>query len=251
MPKLTLSIAALVAANLVPLVGVVLFGWDAAVIVLLYWTENVVTGFYSILKMALARVEKPAEQLGKLFIIPFFCVHFGGFCAVHGAFLLAFFKIGGGFPDLNMHWPGPLMFVGLLVSVIAQLWQSRPPGMEWPVLCLLTSHGVSFVQNYLVGGEYARLSPGVLMGQPYGRIVLLHVAIIAGGLPVMLLGSPVPLLIILIGLKIVVDIALHNRSHGAGQQGKDGEDGPAALQGKAARRAPRAKGAGKAKRGKR
>lgn len=217
MPKIDLSVAALIVANLVPLAGVLLFGWDAAVIVLLYWTENLVIGFYTVLKMALARVDSPAGHLGKLFAIPFFCLHFGGFCAVHGFFLLVFFKVGGQIGSLLPHgtWLGPLVFIQLLISVVVRLWQSGPPGMEWPVLGLFVSHGISFVQNYLLGREYASMTGQSLMMQPYGRIVLLHVAIIAGGMPVMLLGSPVPLLCILIVLKIGMDMWLHARSHRA------------------------------------
>ena len=52
-----------------------------------------------------------------------------------------------------------------------------------------------------------------LMGQPYTRVVILHVAIIAGGVPIMLLGSPVPLLCILVLLKVGMDICLHMKEH--------------------------------------
>ena len=44
------------------------------------------------------------------------------------------------------------------------------------------------------------------MMRPYKRIVLMHVAIIAGGVPIMMLGSPVPLLCILVFLKIGMDV---------------------------------------------
>jgi len=213
--KPSFSILALIAANLTPLFGVLFFGWDAAAIVLLYWIENLIIGAYNILRMILVKVKSPSEQLKKLFIIPFFCIHFGGFCAVHGFFLLAFFKLGD---DLNFFapqgpWLGPLIFVQLLVAVIAQLWESRPPGMEWPVLGLAVSHGISFIRNYLIGGEYLTLTAGKLMSRPYTRIVLLHVAIIAGGVPIMMLGSPAPLLCILVFLKIGMDVWLHARSH--------------------------------------
>jgi hypothetical protein len=90
-----LSLLALIAANLAPLFGVLFFGWDAAAIVLLYWIENLIIGAYNILRMILVKVKSQSEQFKKLFIIPFFCVHFGGFCAVHGFFLLTFFKLGG------------------------------------------------------------------------------------------------------------------------------------------------------------
>ena len=51
-----------------------------------------------------------------------------------------------------------------------------------------------------------------LMGQPYLRIVLLHLTIIFGAVPTILLGSPMGMLIVLILLKIVIDVALHTKS---------------------------------------
>jgi hypothetical protein len=221
-PKITISIVALAAANLVPLAGVFLLGWNAAVIVLLYWTENLVIGFYNILRMALVRVERPVLHLTKFVAIPFFCIHFGGFCAVHGVFILAFFNLGGGLEFLSPSraWPGPLVFVHLLVSVIGRLWQSHPRGMEWPVMGLFASHGISFVHNYLLRKEYISLSIKKLFGQPYKRIVILHLAIIAGGIPIMMLDSPIPLLLILVFGKIGLDIHLHTKSHKA-EAGKE------------------------------
>src|SRR4051812_39197593 len=41
----------LIAANALPLFGVLFLGWDAFSIVLLYWTENVVIGAINVLKM--------------------------------------------------------------------------------------------------------------------------------------------------------------------------------------------------------
>jgi len=209
------SLAALVLANLVPLAGVLWLGWDAGVVVLLYWAENLVVGAYTVLKLALVQVERPAQNFEKLINIPFFCIHFGGFTAVHGVLLMSFFGLGDGMRDLlpGHTWPGPLVFLQMLVSVVAELWSVRPPGMEWPLLALVVSHGVSFVQNFLLGREYAQLTVRKVMTQPYGRIVMLHVAIIAGGVFVLKLGSPLPLLIILVGFKIGLDLWLHRRSH--------------------------------------
>ena len=185
----------LIVANLVPLIGAVAFDWDVASILLLYWSENVIIGFYTALKMAIAPMPVPPLHLAKLFMIPFFIVHFGGFCFGHLMFLLIF--LGGGHAE-----PSVERFRELL-----------PPGVLWPVLGLFVSHGVSFVHNHLLRGEYRRLPLPQLMIQPYGRIILLHVAIIAGGMPVMLLGSPTPLLVILVLFKIVMDVVLHVRSH--------------------------------------
>ena len=110
-------------------------------------------------------------------------------------------------------WPGPLVFMQLLFSVAGSLWRNHPAGMEWPVIGLFVSHGISFVQNYLMKKEYASLTIAKLMNQPYKRIVILHVAIIAGGVPIMMVGSPVPLMCILMLLKVCMDIYLHNKEH--------------------------------------
>ena len=213
--KPSLSIVALTIANLVPLLGVFLLDWDAAAIVLLYWIENLIIGFLNILRMALVKVESRSKQFQKLFMIPFFCIHFGGFCAVHGFFLLTFFKIGADTDVFSPKatWAGPLIFLQLLVSVVMRLWESRPPGLEWPALGLFVSHGISFIRNYLIGKEYMVLKLNQIMMRPYKRILLMHVAIIAGGIPIMMIGSPVPLLCILIFLKTGMDIWLHIKSH--------------------------------------
>jgi len=209
------SVIALVAANLAPLFGVLFLGWNAPMILLLYWSENVIIGAYNVLKMALVRMDPPISNLGKVFVIPFFCIHFGGFCAVHGMFLMAFFKGLGDGGNLMRHlsWPGPLVFIQLLVSVIATLWATLPAAMAWPIAGLAVSHGISFVENYLAGGEYRKTSLSELMSQPYGRVVILHVTILAGGFCVAMFGSPVPMVAALVFLKTGLDVYLHRRSH--------------------------------------
>jgi len=99
------STGALIGANLIPFVGIFLFGWDVKYIVLLYWIENLVVTFYNILKMLAPRTNQAVEHAGKLFVIPFFCIHYGGFCAVHGFFLIHFFKIGTGTSPFDIASP--------------------------------------------------------------------------------------------------------------------------------------------------
>jgi hypothetical protein len=213
----TFSLIALVAANLVPLAGVLFLGWDAAMILLLYWSENLVIGAFNVLKMILVQPRSRVGWAGKLFMVPFFCVHFGGFCAVHGLFLLLLLGLGGEDAmtptSAGTAWPGPLIFVQLLVGVVAHAWNVRPEGSTWPLLALAAGHGISFVQNYLGKLEYETLNLERLMGAPYGRIAVLQVAILAGAAPILALHSPVPMLCALVVLKIVMDVKLHARSH--------------------------------------
>jgi uncharacterized membrane protein AbrB (regulator of aidB expression) len=85
--------------------------------------------------------------------------------------------------------------------------------MIWAVIGLTLSHGVSFVENYILGQEYKTSSMKKLMHKPYQRIIVMHIAILAGGIFVMKLDSPLPLMIILVLLKILFDLHLHTKSH--------------------------------------
>jgi len=189
---------ALIISNFVPLAGVFFFGWDAFSIVLLYWLENLVIGGYTILKIVLLPAENARSQLQKILIVPFFCVHYGMFCFGHGVFIVAIFT------EFGISGPGS--------SPPGTLFE-RLPGLILPALALGVSHGISFVQNFVLQKEYKEMNLGDLMKAPYARIVILHVALIAAAFVVILLGSPLPLLVILIGLKIGMDIWLHNREH--------------------------------------
>ena len=51
------------------------------------------------------------------------------------------------------------------------------------------------------------------MFMPYGRVILLHIAILIGGLVSLLLGSPIYLLFLLVVGKTVIDLALHDYEH--------------------------------------
>jgi len=216
-----ISVIALLAANVVPLFGVLFLDWDAFFIVLLYWSENLVIGFYNILKIALAAAPHPVEHLGKFFLIPFFTVHYGGFTAVHGFFVLAIFKKN---IDVNVMegkaWPCFLVFVQMLLKVANQIYSIIPSQMKFAILALFLSHGISFFYNFLLKGEYATAKPQQLMGAPYGRVVVMHIAILGGGFLTMAMGSPAALLLLLVVLKTIVDINLHLRSHKKAQSKK-------------------------------
>lgn len=191
-----ISAAVLIAANVAPLIGVLSHHWSVFAVVLLYWCENVVVGVFNVLRMVCARPQDALANAGKFFLVPFFCVHYGGFTFVHGIFVFALF--GGGLKsgafDLSPHT--------VLTAV-------RQAGLGWAVAALFASHGFSFFHNYLAGGEYRNVGLSRLMTQPYARVVVLHVAIIGGAVLVQALGSALPALALLIVLKTAIDLAAH------------------------------------------
>jgi hypothetical protein len=206
---------ALIAANTIPLIGVLFLKWDVFYIVFFYWAENLAVGFYNVLKMAFVKVKHPAENLGKLFMIPFFLVHYGGFTAGHGFFIFHFF--GEEHVVNSMHhretWPCFFVFLQMLINLLKDVFSSVSPTVRLAILSLFISHGISFVYNYLLKGEYKRINPATLMGQPYVRIFVMHITVLFGGILLQVTGSPAAFLIILVALKTGIDIKLHKLEH--------------------------------------
>lgn len=187
------STVALIAANLLPLVGVLLFGWDLGAVMVLYWAESAVIGFYTILKMSIV------GKFGALFAVPFFLGHFGAFMAAHFAFVYYFFVHAGGSVPQNAGVYEELR------ALFVPLW----PGLA----ALVVSHGISFFLNFIGNREYVGGSMSALMSAPYKRIIIMHLTVIVGGWIVLALGTPAPALIVLVALKLIVDTRAHRREH--------------------------------------
>ena len=201
------SLLLLVAVNLLPLLGVLILDWDVAALMVLYWSENLVVGFYTVAKML------SKSPVGGLFSAGFFCIHYGGFCAVHGMFILTILVD----PEAEMlsgePWPFFLVFIQMLVNVVQQVLHYAPAAWLIAFAGLFLSHGLSFVLNFWLGGEREALTVRQLMGQPYSRIVILHVAVLLGGIAVVAMGQPLGMLLVLVLLKAGVDVVLHLREH--------------------------------------
>ena len=253
------AIALLVAANLVPLAGVLLFGWDLPTIVAIYWAENGVVGVFAVGRILTAGSARPVRlaprpeppdpprapgapppppsrtsdaaraaamaaveipiAAARFLLVPFFLVHYGLFWLVHGVFVWA-----------------------ALPAMFASVGDASAPGtgpdgsvVVLAACALLVSHGASFVLNWLLGGEYASSTPAAEMQAPYGRVVILHLTIILGAFGVAILGAPIGALVVMVVLKTGVDLAAHlaERKRAAARRGAErpapeGLDAPAA-----------------------
>ena len=194
------SVVALILVNLFPMFGVLFMGWDVFPIMLLFWSENVVVGFYNVLRMITCQLQDRQSWIMKVFLIPFFIVHYGGFTAGHGVFVIALF----GQPFFKDA-------VGPRLDVLLRLiWEYN---LLYAILSIFLSHGYSFVMNYLRKGEYRRYTLQKLMMSPYSRIVILHVTLIFGALVIVVLKSPTFVLLLFILLKIAIDLWAHLREH--------------------------------------
>jgi len=193
---LTPSLVALVLANLWPLVGVLFLHWTVFSVLLLFWLENVIVGVFNVARMWMAGDPGPGGQAAKLFVIPFFIVHYGLFTAIHGLFVFALFA----------------GTVGLTPELVGRVVAEA--GILPAALILAASHGYSFVINYLGSGDFRTANLQTLMFQPYSRVVILHLVIMFGGVTIVSLGAPTGALALLVVLKIGIDAAAHLREHG-------------------------------------
>lgn len=226
-----LAVGALVAANFLPLAGVVWWGWSVFEVLLLYWLESGVVGALNVPKILLAegtesttpdsggmfewRVEgvptewlaRQSETAERVGLGAFFVVHYGIFWVVHGVFVFALplFALRGQFGG------GPF---GVGGNGFAN-WslQTSPATFLLAVGSMVVSHGVSLMANFLRGGEYRTVSPDRQMMRPYGRVMVLHMTIVFGAFLVASLGSPLPALVLLVALKTVFDLGAHIREH--------------------------------------
>ncbi len=197
--RLSPSAVVLVAANLVPLAGVLFFGWSVFATLLLFWLENVIVGAFNVLRMLVAQPQIGAMWAAKLFMIPFFTFHYGMFVTVHGIFVLTLFgggAVGRGFPTPTTFWHAV-----------------QAAGIAPAAWGLVLSHAVSFGFNYIGTGQYKSALVPALMFRPYGRVMVLHVVILGGGFLVATLGSPLLPLALLVVLKTGLDLFGHLREH--------------------------------------
>ena len=100
-----------------------------------------------------------------------------------------------------------------MINVVRQVIHYAPPEWMFAFAALFASHGVSFVLNFLLGPERQETNLKQLMSAPYGRIFVLHITIIAGGIAVIALGQPIGLLLVLVLVKLGLDVSLHLREH--------------------------------------
>ena len=189
----SMSTLILVFANLIPLAGSAFLGWNLADVMVLYWAESAVIGFFNVCKMIV---------IGRWMALlsgTFFIAHFGAFMAVHFLFVYTLFV------EPTQNEPASS---GDLANV-AQLFITL-----WPALALLfISHAFSFYTNFLGRQEYRGLTLKDQMSEPYSRIIFMHMVLIFGGGLSMILGGPVLILIIVIALKIYFDVKAHLKQH--------------------------------------
>ena len=201
----------LIAANLIPLIGALFFGWNAVLILALFWIENLIIGFFNVIKfLSIAAIQKQPKAL---FLCAFFMLHYGAFCSIHGAILwdiLGLEKLDKAL-YFNFEWMGITELFSEGAVVFLAFIDKFQPQIWFGIAALAASQFVNFIEYFILRGEIFNTQAKELMAKPYAQIIILHGGLIIGAAAVEKFGSPAWLLLVLIAFKIVVEIVMHQR----------------------------------------
>ena len=202
---LTIGVIVLVGVNCIPLVGVLMAGWDVGTLLLLYWIENAVIGLVTAGKMLFAVSTESDEavarrpRLRNLPSIGFFFVHYGMFWVLHGIFLVSFFVIGD---------PASISVTDQAVSLL-ELGLIVPLSDLWYVLAVLgfaVSHSISTIRSAIATDTSQMITIGECESEAYRRVIVLHFTLFVGAIALGEMGSPLYGLIALVVLKTGFDL---------------------------------------------
>jgi hypothetical protein len=123
------SFIILVAANSIPVIGVIFFAWHPIVLLIIYWAESAIIGFFNIVMMFISGIIEKGKfslvgaVLAALFC-PFFMIHYGIFMFVHGVFIAVMSAVFTTGSLSGLGEPGIELF-GLIKNFIPREWTVR------------------------------------------------------------------------------------------------------------------------------
>src|SRR5580765_5521472 len=147
------SAVALIIANLVPLYGVLFWGWSMFALLELFWLEIILVGLLSVLRMLIADPSNTSLRVEKIVWVPGFCILYSIFVVGLGIMMLSVF----GHLEGELPFDGGLLPVGLTIRVLEK------HGLWLALVAFCASHVFSFFWNYLGHGEFRQANLKDLM----------------------------------------------------------------------------------------
>ncbi len=189
--KLSSSDYFLVAANLLPVLGVWAWNWDPKEMFLIYCLETIIIGILNLVRMAIVSLVKgkdtwyangKATQQPALLFMLFFLVHYGIFVGVQMGIFFGVSGIGkeAGINMFNFFykWPQLLHNDSMIVLGIFML-----------------GYFYKMIIEFVMTGEHRTTSMIKLMFQPYGRIFIQQITVIVGSMFLVFGGGKIFMLV--------------------------------------------------------
>jgi hypothetical protein len=200
------SLLAIVAANLVPLVMALLGYWGVGEILLLYWLETGIVGVFTILRVLFAAAPSSAhgrltlQQLRKApssVTLPLALASWG----IFGKLLLSLFFA---FPyALLLVLQGYILYIFLAV-VGPYGWPLAT--VKWGLLGLFASHALGFAVDYLASGEFRRTGAEECVETPFHRLATMQIVLACGGWASSSFGHTAYIMSVFVLVKLVIDL---------------------------------------------
>lgn len=219
-----ISLVFLIAANSVPVIGVIFLNWNPYMILFIYWGESVVAGFFNILKMLISgaiengKISTQGLKQG-IGLSLFFTIHYGMFMIIHLVFLAVFM-----FLTITMKSKSTGSAADYLAPFIsffpASASLSDIADSEFSaVIAIFISYTVSFFLYFIKTAEYSRTNAADYLMRPYRRIVVMHLTIIFGAFFLFISGFKSGIFVaVWIGIKIFADLKMHVKEIGSSFQ---------------------------------
>ena len=202
-------------ANTIPFWGILFLGWDAFLIAISYWSEQFVVGLFQLLLLLLIIVLGKAkiiyERLATLIFTPFIMTFYGFIMSLYGMALFGCFEKTIQTSVRGNEWWAPLVFFQIIFYFAREVYWILPESVKFALLALFLSRVVACAQNILLRDKAVLSKPWKPLIEPFARLNLVQVTMVAGALLTKKFGSPVCMLLALIVLKTFLDIKLYLR----------------------------------------
>lgn len=180
-----LPLVFMVLANLLPIYGVLYWGWSLPVLLFLYWLESFVIGGVNVLQI----LSSNGLMRERIRTTLFFIVHYGGFWLGHGLFLFVFLM-----PEIDKYVGAET--AGVVDSAVT---------VRWAFWGFVVSHLVSFFIYIMNYPREKRLPPIYQMFTPYSRVFIMHVVILGGAFLAARFANITSVVLLFAGLKILFE----------------------------------------------
>lgn len=173
------TLITVVAANLIPVLGIALLGWQSRNILFFYWVENFAFVFFSFIKLLTTR-GTDKDWTDRAFVLISFGLLTSGLCASQGAHIIEVFidkdlaystldnTSGALWIFMAIEWS-----VRMILVVVEQLPEVGILGL----VLVLASHGWDFTNYYILRKGYRTTTLARAFWQPAFQIAPLGLAL--------------------------------------------------------------------------